>query len=459
MDLHQYVRVLRRGWLLLTLSAVVCLGGAAALAALLPATYQSESQVYVSVDNAADASDLSESTIYSQEIVRSFVELTTSSSVLQPVIEDLGLSETSAELADRIEVAAQTGTVILEIAVSDEDPAQAAAIAGAVTESLGGVVQDLTPEAADGGARIALTTVEEPTVAQNPEWPDPVILLGLGLVAGLALGVAILALREVLDTRVRNEGDLGEFGDLPVLGSVPENKQLRRGVLAARTERGTALSESFSRLRTNLQFLDVGSPSRSFVVTSSVQGEGKSTVAVNLAISLRNAGHRVLLVDADLRRPEVADLLGLEGAVGLTDLLTGQVTASDVIQLWGPRRLAVLPSGTVPPNPNELLGSVAMRELVKELHRDYDTVLFDAPPLLPVSDATVLSGLCSGALVVVGVGKVHQPQLRRAVESLQMLEVRLFGLVPTMVPVRGADADSYSRQSAVGRYTADADRQ
>lgn len=459
MDLHQYVRVLRRGWLLLVLAALVGLGAAAALIALLPAVYQSETQVYVSVDSAAETDDVGQNTIYSQEIVRSFVELTTSSSVLQPVIEDLGLAETSAELAERIEVAAQTGTVILEIAVSGEDPEQAAAIAGAVTESLDDVVQALSPGAAQGGTQIALTTVEEATVADDPDWPQPTIMLGLGLVAGLAVGVALLALREVLDTRVRNEGDVSKFTDLPVLGGVPQDKQLRRGVLVAQAEQGTVLAESFIRLRTNLQFLDIGRSTRSFVVTSSVEGEGKSTVAVNLAISLRSAGHRVLVVDADLRRPEVADLLGLEGAVGLTDVLTNQVSIPDVVQLWGPEKLAVLPAGTVPPNPNELLGSVAMRDLVEELHRDYDIILFDAPPLLPVSDAAVLGALCSGVLMVVGVGKVHKPQLQKAVESLQMLQVKLFGMVPTMVPTRGADAESYSQYAGASRYTPDADRQ
>lgn len=458
MDLHQYLRVLRRGWLVLVLTTAAALGAAVALTAVMPPTYDAESRIYVSVDNAADVNDLGQGTIYSQEVVRSFVELATSSAVLQPVVEELELSESPAELAERINVAAQTGTVILEITVSDGDPDQAAAIAATLTESLDDVVQGLTPSAQDGSTRIALTTVEEPTAPEDPTWPQPVIMLGLGLVAGLALGIAILALREVLDTRVRNEEDITKFTDLPLLGGVPQDKQIRRGVLVAQAEPGTPLAESFTTLRTNLQFLDIGRPNRSFVVTSSIQGEGKSTVAVNLAISLRSAGHRVLLIDADLRRPEVADLLGLEGAVGLTDLLTHQVRTPDAIQLWGPERLAVLPAGTVPPNPNELLGSVAMRDLLEELHRDYDIILFDAPPLLPVSDAGVLSTMSSGVLLVTGVGKVYKPQLQKAVESLELLEARVFGVVPTMLPTRGADADSYGRHASANQYTAGSDR-
>lgn len=450
-DLRQYLRVLRRGWLLLTVITVLALGAATALTLLMPPTYQTESRIYVSVNNATDVNDLGQGTIYSQEIVRSFGELVTSSSVLQPVIEELGLPETPVELAEQVDVEVQTGTVILEITVSDEDPERTAAIAGALNESLNETVQSLTPDTGDNGTLISLTTVEEPTVPLRPASPQPPIILGLGLVAGLSLGLAALALRETLDTRVRTEEDITEITDVTVLGGVSFDRQIQQGILVSQADPGSPLAESFRTLRNNIQFLDVGSASRSFVITSSVQGEGKSSVTANLAISLRAAGHRVLLVDADLRRPEVAELLGLEGAVGLTDLLTDQAKLDDVIQPWGPDELSVLPAGTVPPNPNELLGSAKMRELVEALHQDYDIILFDAPPLMPVSDATVLGTMASGALLVVGVGRAHKPQLKKAVEALRMMDVRLFGLVPTLLPSRGAD--SYHRY----RYTSDPD--
>lgn len=444
-DLHQYLRVLRRGWLLLTVVTVLALGAAAAFALLMPPTYQTESRIYVSVNNAADVNDLGQGTIYSQEIVRSFGELVTSSSVLQPVIEDLSLPEIPVELAEQIDVDVQTGTVILEITVSDGDPERAAAIASALNESLDETVQSLTPNTGEDGTLITLTTVEEPTVPLRPDSPKPPIVLGLGLVAGLSLGIAALALRETLDTRVRAEEDITEITDVTVLGRVSFDRQIQQGVLFSQADAGSHLAEGFRTLRNNLQFLDVSSPSRSFVITSSAQGEGKSSVVVNLAISLRAAGHRVLLVDADLRRPKVAELLGLEGAVGLTDLLTDQATLEDVVQPWGDDELAVLPAGTVPPNPNDLLGSAKMRQLVDQLHQDYDIILFDAPPLMPVSDAAVLGTMTSGALMVVGVGRVHKPQLQKAVDALQMMDVRVFGLVPTLLPSRGVDSYNHYR--------------
>lgn len=450
-DVRQYLRVLRRGWPLLAVFTALALGAAGALALLIPPTYQAESRIYVSVNNATDVNDLGQGTIYSQEIVRSFGELVTSSSVLRPVVEELGLAETPVELAEQLDVEVRTGTVILEITVSDGDPQRAAAIAEHVGESLDETVQSLTPESGDEETLITLTTVEEPAVPLSPASPRPLILLGLGLVAGLSLGLAAMALREALDTRVRTEDDITELTDVAVLGRVSYDRQIQQGVLVSQADPGSPLAECFRTLRNNLQFLDVGSASRSFVITSSVQGEGKSTVSANLAISLRAAGHRVLLVDADLRRPEAAELLGLEGAVGLTDLLTDQATLGDVIQHWGPDALPVLPAGTVPPNPNELLGSATMGDLVEALHQEFDIILFDAPPLVPVSDAAVLGTLTSGALLVVGAGRAHRPQVTKAVNALQMMDVRLFGVVPTLLPSRGAD--SYRRY----QYSSDPD--
>lgn len=440
MELHQYVRVLKRGWLTLVLAVVVMVGAAATLLALLPASYEAETRIYVSVEDA-EAYDLSQRSIYSQELVRSFVELAQSSAVLGPVVEELALEDTPRELAERVSVAAQTGTVILEVTVADEDPEQAAAIAASMTAALDDVVQGLTTST-EGGGNVTLTTVEEPFAPESPSFPQPISLLGLGLLAGLALGIVILALREVLDTRVRSEDDLDEVTDLAQLGGVPFDHQLQKGQLIVAAEVGSPLAESFSTLGTNLQFLAVGASARSFVITSAVQGEGKSSIAVNLAISLRAAGQRVLLVDADLRRPRAAQMLGLEGAVGLTDVLRGRVELSEVIQHWGPDGLEMLPAGTVPPNPLELLGSEAMAELVGALQGEYEIVIFDAPPLLPVSDARVLGALCSGLLMVVGMGKVHKPQLQKAIEAVRIVDVTLFGLVPTMLPAQ--DAGGYT---------------
>jgi non-specific protein-tyrosine kinase len=204
-------------------------------------------------------------------------------------------------------------------------------------------------------------------------------------------------------------------------------------------------AEAFRQLRTNLQFVDIDNSPRSIVVTSSIPAEGKSTTCANLAISLAQAGLKVVLVEGDLRRPQISDYMGIESAVGLTSVLIGRVALEDAIQPWGGDGLLfMLPCGPIPPNPAELLGSHGMAELVKQLEASADIVLIDAPPLLPVTDAAVLAALTDGAILVVASGKTRRDQVKLAAASLSNVGARLLGVVLTMVSGRSGDANSYS---------------
>ena len=187
----------------------------------------------------------------------------------------------------------------------------------------------------------------------------------------------------MLDTKIRNDDDLRSITASPVLGSIAFDETVPSHPIVIADEPHSAPAEAVRRLRTNLQFVGAASESKSLVITSSVPGEGKTTTSINLAVALADAGNRVVLVDADLRRPSVAEYMGLEGAAGLTTVLIGRAGVADVIQPWRSSGLDVLPSGQVPPNPSELLGSSAMRVLLEQLSESYDVVLLDSPPLLP----------------------------------------------------------------------------
>ncbi|MCA1721071.1 MAG: CpsD/CapB family tyrosine-protein kinase [Actinobacteria bacterium] len=213
-----------------------------------------------------------------------------------------------------------------------------------------------------------------------------------------------------------------------------------------------ARAEAFRQLRTNLQFLEVDEPVRSFVITSSVPKEGKSTTACNLAITLAQAGVRTLLIEGDLRRPRIADYLGLEGAIGVTNVLIGQVPLQDALQPWGNGTLSVLASGPLPPNPSELLASRGMHELLAEVEKSFDMVIIDAPPLLPVTDAAILSTMTGGALLGVRCRSTKRDQLRRAADALEAVDARVLGAVLNMVPRRGPDA-YYSYGYGYGGYS------
>jgi succinoglycan biosynthesis transport protein ExoP len=187
----------------------------------------------------------------------------------------------------------------------------------------------------------------------------------------------------------------------------------------------------------------VANQPKSIVVSSSIPAEGKTTIAINLAVSLADTGARIILVDADLRRPSIAEYVGIEGQVGLTTVLIGRADLKDVVQPFGTSSLDLLPAGQVPPNPSELLGSAAMASLLERLSASYDMVLLDSAPLLPVTDAVVLSRLAGGALLVVGADRTHRPQLQQSLDSLETAGVHLFGLVMNKIARREAAAYAY----------------
>ena len=276
-----------------------------------------------------------------------------------------------------------------------------------------------------------------------PVSPNKKLDIALGLLVGLALGIGIAVLRDTLDTTVKTTSDLALVTKSAFLGGIVFDAEVPKRPLITHADPQSRRAESFRHLRTNLQFLDITNDSKSFVITSSVGGEGKSTTCANLAVALAATGSRVALVEGDLRRPKVADYLGLERAVGLTTVLIGQATIIDVMQSWGNGQLHVLPAGRVPPNPSELLGSPAMKSVIRQLEASYDYVLIDAPPLLPVTDATVLSRFAGGAIVVVGSGKIRRDQLRRSLETLAAVDVPVHGLILNFLPTKGPDADSY----------------
>jgi polysaccharide biosynthesis transport protein len=188
---------------------------------------------------------------------------------------------------------------------------------------------------------------------------------------------------------------------------------------------------------------------KSIVITSSIPGEGKSTIALNLAVSLADTGARIILVDADLRRPSMANYIGIEGGVGLTTVLIGRADVQDVVQPLGNTTLDLLPAGQIPPNPSELLGSPAMATLLARLEAAYDMVLLDSAPLLPVTDAAVLSNLASGALLVVSADQIHRAQLQQTLHSLEIAGAHLYGIVLNKVDKVKGGPYSYDRYAPV----------
>lgn len=202
------------------------------------------------------------------------------------------------------------------------------------------------------------------------------------------------------------------------------------------SEPRSAISEAYRALRTNLDFASLDRALKTLVVTSAGVGEGKSTTLANLAVVSAQAGRKVILVDADLRRPTLHEVFGLSQEKGLTSLMMGEVPLnSPPLQATGIEGLSILASGPLPPNPAELMGSRRMEEVIAALAERADQVLFDTPPVVAVTDAAVLATKVDGVLLVVSAGKTRRDNARSAVQRLQQINARLVGTVLTNVPM------------------------
>jgi capsular exopolysaccharide synthesis family protein len=318
--------------------------------------------------------------------------------------------------------------------------------------------------------------IDSALVPERPISPRPFRNLVLGLVAGLVAGVAAAFARETLDTRVRTREDVqAATGSMPILGVIPRFDTARApsgtrrfntsdlGLsesLVVRTDPQSPAAEAFRSLRTSIVFSGVRGAPQVMVVTSAMPGEGKSTSSSNLALTLAQQGSRTLLVDADLRRGTVHRIFDVPQEPGLTHVLLGMVpleAAVHVVEVSENVTLSVLPAGAFPPNPAEILGSERMTRLLEELRGKYDAVIFDAPPLNLVTDATVLAKMVDAAVLVTRNGFTDKRALQHAASQLLQVRAPVSGVVLNDVDVTGGGRYyGYGYGYGYGYYTADA---
>jgi capsular exopolysaccharide synthesis family protein len=456
MDLRGYLAAIRRSWWLVVVLAILGAATGGAVGYRATAIYAAHLTFYVSTPNSTGATAYSTDQV-AQNRANSYALLVSSDDLAQRVISTTGLALSSGTVAAEISGTAQLNTTLVNVTVKDPSPARALAIARAVGTDFPTMAAELERGTPDT-AIVAVSVTSGPSVGSSPVSPRKKLEIVIGLGAGLLVGLAVAVIRALLDTSVRTAEDLTAVVKAPVVGSVGFDNGARRTPLVVGDNARSARGEAFRQMRTNLQFIDAAQPARVVVVTSSVEGEGKSTTAANLAVVYADGGAKVLLIDADLRRPKIADYLGIEGGVGLASVLAGHLPLADAVQQWGTSSLSVLASGPTPPNPSELLGSPAMRALLSDVRARYDLVIIDTPPVLPVTDASLLAAETDGAIVVFRHGKTKRGIIEATVRSLRTVNVNVLGCVLNMRPRKDAatsryDSYHYREPSSTSRPT------
>jgi capsular exopolysaccharide synthesis family protein len=424
-----------------TIAVVVM--GAIAVTLLTTPLYQASTRLFVSATSTSSAAEMYQGNLFSQQRVLSYTQLLMSETLAERTINKLGFDMRPEALQEQVKASAKTDTVLISVEALDQSPVRARDIANALSDEFVAMVRELeTPaNATEPDARVVV--VQRASVPQKPVVPKTARTIGIGLLLGAVLGIGLAVLRGLLDNTVKDREVLEEITGTGLVGSIPFDKERRKEPAITFDKDNSAIAEAFRKLRTNLQFLAVDNPPRVIVVASSMPDEGKTTTAINIALALAEAEHNVVLVGGDMRRPMLEKYLNVIEEVGFSTVLAGRASIDDVLQKTRFPGLTVLASGAIPPNPSELLGSLAAKKVLDELRVNFDYVVVDSTPLLAVTDAAILAAAADGVLVMARFGQTKREQLSHAVGTLEDVGAQVLGAVFTMVPSRGNAPYSY----------------
>lgn len=457
MTILEFFRTTRANLWLLIIGIVVGAAAGFGYASLQPKVYAASSSGYVTVGESGTVDVLSGSTA-AKERARSYAAIVSSEAVAQKIKQNTPeLSLTTGQIRSSITAAAGENAALITVSAKASSPKNAQLLANGALQATADYIKEIeqnpgnaqalvngenTGATPTGGNTVRViplnnASVNPPLVAPNYQQN---VLIGAG--TGLVLVYAAIFLRRALDQRIRTRDDATKATGASVLGVLPVSDDLNEDNIVKGDTDDHIAQESIRQLRTNLRFVNVDTPPRSFIVTSAVPGEGKSTVSLSLARAMADAGSPVILIDADLRRPTVAKKLKLDAKVGLTQVLAGQVEIANAVHQLGESNLFVLPAGRIPPNPSELLGSDKMRQLINELSEEF-IVVVDVPPLLPVTDASLLSHSVDGVILVGSIGRSHREQMTEASNILKKVNANLLGMVLNRAPRKGLGNSYY----------------
>ncbi len=426
----QYGKVVARGWWLVLLGVLLgALVGSLTTDDVAP-SYTSSASILLSPTQVASAtsSEAYTANLLAQGRVQSYADLADNDAVTERVIEDLDLDLTPAELASQVTATATTATTVLNLSVTDEDPEQAQVIAQGVADRLVTLITRVERRRADGTALVRAEIESAPQLPTDsastpPEWRNP----ALGAAGGLVLGLAAAVVAGRLDRRLRDDDEVVEALGAPVIGAVPPPRRGRR-----RTTHADEVLSSVRALRTAVFFHHPG-PGRSLgvAVTSPREIPDLAQVTVALATSLVGTGHRVLLVEADLQHPRVAELLELDAdkTTGLAPHLEGSQDQAEVVHHHAASGLDVIPAGRASEDSADLLHSHAFGRMLTDAATRYDFVLVTTPPTDAGTDAAAVAAQCDTTLVAVARRRTKAPELRATAVQLERVGAEVVGAV------------------------------
>lgn len=458
-DIMDYLRALVKRWYAVVAALGIGLVGGYVGFMVETPTYAATSQLFVSTGDQGNVVSAYQGNALAQQQASSFTALIVGQQVLSRTALQLGLDAAPGELAGQVGVTLPTGGVALTIAATSDTGEGARDLADAVAENAIGYISELQSPPGAPPSVVKVTQTEFATLPGTPIAPSLFRYLALGGGAGLVVGVAIAMLWFRLDNKVSSPKDAATAVGAPLLGEIPRDRKLGSTGLVDFDSRSSATAEAFRKLRTRVGYLSSSNAALVVTVTSATPAEGRTTVALNLARAIAVSGSRAVYVEGDLRNPDAAVLLGVDGSRGLTQVLQGSTTLEDSVAVTD-EGLTVLTGGPAPLNPSELLGSVEMATVINDLRASFDYIIIDSPAALAVTDAAVISTHGDVSVVVVGLNRVSVADLESLTNSIPDPAgvIADFGKVEAVVraaqpPSAPVETSRRSKKSKTNRYS------
>ncbi|MCG2819078.1 MAG: polysaccharide biosynthesis tyrosine autokinase [Actinomycetia bacterium] len=436
MELRDYVNIVKKRWIIIVAITVFIIAGVLGYSFVQEPVYKAEATCMVS---ATVTGQVEYSAI---QIIEKLLETINTIAVSRPVLENtserLMNTRSLRQLQGNVSSQVLMNTQLIIVSATDLEPLTAMLVANAATDSLIDFINQK-----EGSSTYKIEKVESATIPKSPISPKPVRNGILGTFLGLMLGFGCAALLEYLDVSVKSKEELEGLLERPVLAEIPFSNGGRTGQKTKDTPEDPGILEPTRTLRTNIQYMGIDANLRTILVTSPSLGEGKSFISEQLARAFAAGGKKVILVDADLRKPGHADV----HSKGITDVMIGSVDLAGTVDKTETDGLWLLHSGPLPPNPSELLDSAAMQGILDSLKTTYDVVIIDSCPIGMFSDPLVLASRVDGTLLVVEARSTSVESLENATQLLSGPNMKLLGAVLNKVKLRKHHYDYYYYES------------
>ncbi len=425
------LKLIFRSWWILLISIFLCTVFSYFFSKnYMTPVYKAESKMFVGREKDALANVNLIDLQIGEQLVTDYSELIKTNRVLEEVIENMSLDIDSEALVEMIEVKSIEKSRFLNVIVRHTDPKFATDFVNEISEVLREKAEEIV-----GAKNIQI--VDYAVVPTVPDSPRPVRNSAIGFIVGLVIAILIVIIRFLIDNKIETREDIEELCDLSLLGEVPKIETSREESLFINSYYDLNVAESYRMIRAKLHYLNYENDKGVFLFTSALGGEGKTTTVANVAAAFALTDNKVLLIDCDMRKPQVYDIFGIDGNLGITNYISDDYSLLEITQKTKKiDNLSIICAGPMPPNPAEVIASKKFSKMIEEAKKEYDIIFIDSPPILLASDGLNMVDLIDRVVLITASRQSKKQDFIRVKEAVSQVGYDISGVIITKTQIK-----------------------